>query len=148
MLTVVCATVAAVLVGTAGGVYAASMLNNSLSASVNIVPDASFSYYADRAATAPLEDLTLGDFMPGQSRSFTFYVKNTSRGPELLFAGPGGSSESVEVLSLTFDGQERNTLAAGDVAQVDAVLRVNEGAALGSLNFALSINATPVTSGP
>ncbi len=135
---------AAVLLGTVGGAYAANLFTMPLSGSIKIVPKASYDYYADREATVPLANVTLGDLTRGGNETFTFYLKNTSGWPEMLSAGPSGLPESVGTLKLTFDGKERSTLAADAVARVDGRLQVRDSAEPGSLNFALSIDATPI----
>ena len=133
---------------TAGIAYGATVFSRSMNASVKIVGEASFSFYSDQAATQVINQVSLPDVSPGETSTFTVYLKNTSSVTEVISAGSNAVPPSVGTLTLTFDGQTQKTLAPGAVCKVVGTLRVSEDADDGSIDFSFSVNAATATTGP
>ena len=130
---------------TAGIAYGANLYTKSLNAQVNIVGQASFSFYADDDVEHPLSEIKIPDVSPGGTSTFIFYLKNTSPITERVFAGPSTVPQSVGLLTLRFDGQTEKILAPGAVCKVICTLTLSNNATAGLVNFAISVNAEVVT---
>ena len=132
--------------GITGGIaYGATVFSKSLNASVNIVAEASFSFYADEEATELITEVTLPDASPGETSTFVVYVKNTGPATETISAGSNTVATSIGTLTLRFDGQTQRELAPGAISRVVGKLRVSDDAPAGGIDFVFSVNAVPAT---
>lgn len=142
----IAAIVAVVALGAiAGAVFAAAIFTKSLDATVNIVSKAEFEFYEDDDATEHLEELEMGDMTRGETKSFTFYIKNTGDSTETLTANTSSLPADIGTMEITFDGEVPKDLAAGSVAEVVVTIEVADDADLGSAGFDIPVNAAPVT---
>jgi mono/diheme cytochrome c family protein len=130
----------------AGLVYAASVFNKPLGASVTISASPNFGYFRDREATQPMAQVTMGTVERGETATFTVYVKNTSPEPERVSAGPNTVPSTVGTLTMTFDGNETKDLEPGEVTKLVGTLETDPNASTGDINFTLSVDARPASS--
>jgi len=131
---------------TAGVAYGATVFQKSLNVNVNVVEPANFEFYSDQAATQVITDIYLEDVEPGETSTFTVYIKNIGSVTETVTAGPNSIPASVGALTLTFNGRTSLTLSPGATARIAGTLRVLDNAPAGPIDFTFTVNSTPSTS--
>jgi hypothetical protein len=129
--------------GIGGAYFALAHIDSSKSSILILEPD--FKFYSDPAATHAIDKIKLPEITQGGVFTFTFYLKNTGTGSQIISAANISVPASTGTLTLTFDGQTQKTLAVNSIVRVDGILAVTGQMTESNTVFTLSINANPAT---